>query len=140
MNYVRSKSRSLKYQRFTPSYCTDIGVRKFELVAKTQILSFKFEVLEFLIFRKNNLSKIIIMPLGFRFLLYLPGFWVLYFSPGCLLSSFHLYTVIYQQAIEMLPFIYMQFLYCFFFTYNQISLLMMILLKYRGLTLYVKNL
>ena len=43
MNYVRTKSRSLKYQRFTPLYCTDIGVRKFEFVAKTHShLSLKF--------------------------------------------------------------------------------------------------
>ena len=28
----------MKYQRFTPSGCLDIGVRKCEFVAKTQIL------------------------------------------------------------------------------------------------------
>ena len=28
----------LKYQRFTPSGCIDLGIRKFELVAKTQFL------------------------------------------------------------------------------------------------------
>ena len=29
---------SLKYKRFTPLSCTDIGIRKFEFVAKTQFL------------------------------------------------------------------------------------------------------
>ena len=36
MNYVRLNNPSLKYQRFTPSGCRDIGNRKFEFVAKTQ--------------------------------------------------------------------------------------------------------
>ena len=35
-NSGRSKSLSLKYQRFTPSGCKDIGDRKFKFVAKTQ--------------------------------------------------------------------------------------------------------
>ena len=39
MNYVRSNSLSLKYQGFPPSDCQDIGIRKFEFVAKTQFLS-----------------------------------------------------------------------------------------------------
>ena len=38
INSVRSNSLSLKYQRFTPSGCEAIGVRKFEFVAKTQFL------------------------------------------------------------------------------------------------------
>ena len=38
MNSVRSNNLSLKYQSFTPSGCKDIGRRKFEFVAKTQIL------------------------------------------------------------------------------------------------------
>ena len=38
MNYVRSNSLSLKNQMFTLSYCKDIGIRKFEFVAKTQFL------------------------------------------------------------------------------------------------------
>ena len=38
LNYVRANSQSLKYQRFTPSYSTDIGVKKFEFVAKTHFL------------------------------------------------------------------------------------------------------
>ena len=29
---------SFKYKRFTPSGCEDIGIRKFEFVAKTQFL------------------------------------------------------------------------------------------------------
>ena len=40
MNYVRSSNPSLKYQRFTPSGCRDIGIRKFGIVAKTQFLKF----------------------------------------------------------------------------------------------------
>ena len=38
MNYVRSNSQSLKYQTFTPSYYTDIGVKKFRYMAKTHFL------------------------------------------------------------------------------------------------------
>ena len=38
MNSVRSNNLSLKYQRFTPSGCKDIGIIKFEFVAKTQVL------------------------------------------------------------------------------------------------------
>ena len=38
MNYVRLSNPSLKYLRFTPSGCRDIGLRKFEFVAKTQFL------------------------------------------------------------------------------------------------------
>jgi len=38
INSGRSNSLSLKYQRFTPTVCKDIGVRKCKLVAKTQFL------------------------------------------------------------------------------------------------------
>ena len=38
MNYVRSKSLSLKYQGFLPSDSRDIEIRKFKFVAKTQFL------------------------------------------------------------------------------------------------------
>ena len=38
INSGRSSSLSLKYQRFTPSGCKDIGVRKYKFVAKTQFL------------------------------------------------------------------------------------------------------
>ena len=38
MNYVRLSNASLKYQRFTPSGCRNIGIRQFEFVAKTQFL------------------------------------------------------------------------------------------------------
>ena len=40
--YVRLNNPSLKYQRFTPSGCRarDIGIRKFEFVAKTHFLIF----------------------------------------------------------------------------------------------------
>ena len=39
INSVRSDILNLKYQRFTPSGCTDRGLSKFEFVAKTQFLS-----------------------------------------------------------------------------------------------------
>ena len=35
---VRLKNLNLKYQRFTPSGCKDIGIRKSEFVTKTQFL------------------------------------------------------------------------------------------------------
>ena len=38
MKSVRSNNLSLKYQRFTPFGCEDIGIRKSEFVAKTQFL------------------------------------------------------------------------------------------------------
>ena len=41
VNSVRSNNLSLKYQRFKPSDCEHIEIRKFELVAKTQFLCFK---------------------------------------------------------------------------------------------------
>ena len=41
MNYVKSNNLSLKYQRVTPSGRRDKGIRKFEFVAKTQILCSK---------------------------------------------------------------------------------------------------
>ena len=44
MNYVRSYSLSLKYQGFPPSDSQDIGIKKFEFVAKSQFLSFPFSV------------------------------------------------------------------------------------------------
>ena len=39
LNSVRINSLSLKYERFTPTGCKDIGNRTFEFVAKTQFLS-----------------------------------------------------------------------------------------------------
>ena len=38
MNYVSSNNIGLKYQSRTPSGCIDIGVNKFEFVAKTRVL------------------------------------------------------------------------------------------------------
>ena len=34
-----SDPNSLKYERFTPSGCKDVGIRQFEFVTKTQFLS-----------------------------------------------------------------------------------------------------
>ena len=53
LNSVRSNSPSLKYQRFIPSCCKDIGIRKF--VAKIQFLS-GFGVLKFSTFQNLNLK------------------------------------------------------------------------------------
>jgi len=41
MNSGRSNNLSLKYQRFTPSGREDIGIREFEFVAKTYLISFR---------------------------------------------------------------------------------------------------
>ena len=41
MNSVRSTNLSLNYQKFTPSGCKDIGLRKYEFVAKTRFFLFK---------------------------------------------------------------------------------------------------
>ena len=38
MNSARSNNLGLKYQRFTTSGCKDTGIRKFELVVKTQFI------------------------------------------------------------------------------------------------------
>ena len=40
LNYARSNSLSLKYQKFTSSGYKDIGIRNFEFVAQTQFLYF----------------------------------------------------------------------------------------------------
>ena len=42
INPVRSNNLSLKYQRFIPTGCRDIEIRKFVVVAKTQFLLGKF--------------------------------------------------------------------------------------------------
>ena len=44
MNYLRSNKISFKYLRFTPSGSKDIGIRKFDFVAKTQFLEGKLRV------------------------------------------------------------------------------------------------
>ena len=44
MDFVRSNDLSWKYQRFTSSGCKDIGIRKFEFVAKTQFLYLLFSL------------------------------------------------------------------------------------------------
>ena len=46
MNYVRSNNLSLKYQGFPPSDSQDIGIRKFEFVAKSQFLYELFDLEE----------------------------------------------------------------------------------------------
>ena len=37
-NSVRSNNLGSKYQKFTPSGCRDLGIRKLKFVAKTQFL------------------------------------------------------------------------------------------------------
>ena len=39
MNSQRLIYQSLKYQRLAPIFCKVIGIRKFEFVAKTQLVS-----------------------------------------------------------------------------------------------------
>jgi len=36
----------LKYQRFAPSDCEDIGIRRFEFVAKTQFLCWHYPIIQ----------------------------------------------------------------------------------------------
>ena len=38
MNSVRSNNLGSKYQKFTPSGCRDMGIRKLEFAAKTQFI------------------------------------------------------------------------------------------------------
>ena len=38
MNSVASSNQILKYQRFTPSGCKDIGIRTFEILTKAQFI------------------------------------------------------------------------------------------------------
>ena len=45
----------MKYQRFAPSGCKDIGIRRFEFVAKTQFLCAQTQDLQ--IFKKLNMSQ-----------------------------------------------------------------------------------
>ena len=54
MNFVRSSNISLKYQRIAPSCCKAIGIRKFELVAKTQFLCLE---ISFYSVRKRVVAK-----------------------------------------------------------------------------------
>ena len=56
MSYVASKNISLKYQRFTPPICIDIGIWKFEYVAKTQFQS-EIKNRVFKEFRSNVFEK-----------------------------------------------------------------------------------
>ena len=44
LNSVRSNSLSLKYQRFPPLDCQNIGIGKFEFVAKTQFLYYEVSI------------------------------------------------------------------------------------------------
>jgi len=41
MNSIRSDNQSLKYKRFPPSGCKDIGIRQLDFVARTPSLSSK---------------------------------------------------------------------------------------------------
>ena len=50
INSVRSNNLSLKYQRFRPPGCRDIGFRNFEFVAKLNFFRFRNQILRFLCF------------------------------------------------------------------------------------------
>ena len=54
MNSVKSDSLSLKYYRFMPSGCKDVGIRKFDIEAKTQFLfSRKLHKLQFIAIKQS---------------------------------------------------------------------------------------
>ena len=57
MNSVITNSLSLKYLRFTPPGCTDIGIRQFNFVTNTQFLCYK-QLL------KKNLSGFFLLKIG----------------------------------------------------------------------------
>ena len=57
MNSVRSDNLSLKYQSFTTLGCKDVGVRKFEFVAKTQFLRYLLQFPKQIIFKWGFLHK-----------------------------------------------------------------------------------
>ena len=50
INSGRSNNQSLKYQRFTPTSCKDIGIRKFELVT----ISYNSMILSEILFYKDR--------------------------------------------------------------------------------------
>ena len=54
MNSVRSNNLSLKYQRFTPQGCKDIGIRKFEWQRLIPLCIDLCSFIEFEIFLKNG--------------------------------------------------------------------------------------
>ena len=60
MTSDRSTNLSLKYQRFTPLVCIDIGIRKFEFVSKTQFLSTKNRKKSLLYIKKLFIQKFMI--------------------------------------------------------------------------------
>ena len=53
---IRSNNLSLKYQRFTPSGCIDIGLRKFDFVVKTQFLYVERTIFELRLKFKQRLK------------------------------------------------------------------------------------
>ena len=66
---VRSNILSLKFPRFKPSGCRDIGIRTFKFLGKTQLLStVKSEIME-----NNRAEKFLLRTLNFikkRFILH----------------------------------------------------------------------
>ena len=65
MNSVRSNNLSLKYQRFIPWRCKDIGTRKFEFVAITQFLciSGRNTIMTTAFLEKVKFCSICLMPI-----------------------------------------------------------------------------
>ena len=55
MNSVGSNNLSLKYQRFKPLRCIDLGIRKFELVAKTKFIFIYLELQSIVVIKNNSL-------------------------------------------------------------------------------------
>ena len=59
INSVRSNDLSLKYHRFTPKDRKDIGISKFEFVAKTQFLSGKNRTFNFPYVKTTDILNIV---------------------------------------------------------------------------------
>ena len=57
LNYVKINKLSLKYQRFTPSGCKDIKIKKFEFDAKNQFLYPMLPLIKAQGFPQQNFSR-----------------------------------------------------------------------------------
>ena len=101
MNSARSNSLSLKYHRFTPSSCKDIGIRIFEFVAKTQFLSERFSkiksVLNISKCRSNVLSKMSV-PLSLIYSLMFAFCYNVIFLKNRRLKELHLKSIKYKDT------------------------------------------
>ena len=95
MNSVRSNSLSLKNQGFPPLGCQDIRIRKFEFVAKTQVLN--VFLTRTVVFGQSGRTK---GPLLFFLGSVLLWAYPMYF----LRVSIHIYNI-YKVVIFVCPFV-----------------------------------